>query len=333
MQIFELVDFLDQIERVLDDGRQVLVGDLFLLVGEVYETFVNFLQLFFVQPEADRLAPGQQAVLARMFAEHDRTLGNADRLGRHDLVRERLLDHAILVHARFVRERILSDDRLVAGYHEAGHRAQQFRCLIDFLTVDARVERQLVLARAYRHHNLLEGRVAGALADTVDGALHLARAEPHGSQAVRDRHTEVVMTVRAQDDLFHLGRLFADHPEHCAYLGGDGIADGVGQIDDRSARFDDSPHDLRQIINVAPGRVLGRELDVLGETPRMLDGGDRVLQHLLARPPEFVFQMNVGRGDEEVNPRAGRALDGVPCGVDIRLVGPRQPRHNRILHR
>ena len=60
------------------------------------------------------------------------------------------------------------------------------------------VERQRVGAHARRHHDFLERRVAGALADAVDRALHLTRAGGDRGQRVGDRQAEIVVTVRAE---------------------------------------------------------------------------------------------------------------------------------------
>ena len=48
-----------------------------------------------------------------MLAEHERRLRHADVLGAHDFVGAAILQHAVLVNAGFVRERVAADDRLV----------------------------------------------------------------------------------------------------------------------------------------------------------------------------------------------------------------------------
>ena len=67
--------------------------------------------------------------------------------------------------------------------------------------LDGRVERQPILAHAQRHHDLLERRVAGALADAVDRALDLAHAALDRREAVGDGEAEIVVAMRAEDRL------------------------------------------------------------------------------------------------------------------------------------
>ena len=57
-----------------------------------------------------------QRVAAGVLAEHDRVGLEPDGRRVHDLVRRALLQHAVLVDARLVRERVAADDRLV-GLH------------------------------------------------------------------------------------------------------------------------------------------------------------------------------------------------------------------------
>ena len=47
----------------------------------------------------------------------------------------------------------------------------------------------------HRHHQLLQGGIAGPLPDPVDRALELAGAVLHGLQEVGDSQTQVVVAV------------------------------------------------------------------------------------------------------------------------------------------
>ena len=62
------------------------------------------------------------------------------------------------------------------------------------------------------------------------------------------------------------GRLATDEVDHPtdedAELRGNGVADGVRDVDCRGARLDDRTVDLEQEVDVGPRRVLGRELDL-----------------------------------------------------------------------
>ena len=57
---------------------------------------------------------------------------------------------------------------------------------------------KLVAADVQRHHDLLERRVARALADAVHGALDLLGAGLDPGERVRDREAEVVVAVHGE---------------------------------------------------------------------------------------------------------------------------------------
>jgi hypothetical protein len=58
-----------------------------------------------------------------VLAQHQLGLAHTDRRRIHDLVGGPLAQHAVLVDARFVRERVAADDRLVELHGVAGETA------------------------------------------------------------------------------------------------------------------------------------------------------------------------------------------------------------------
>ncbi len=79
-----------------------------------------------------------------------------------------------------MRKGVLPHDRLVALHCDAGDMAHQAAGGVEPTGLDPGVELVVVMARAQRHHHLLQGAVAGTLAQTVDGALDLPGTLPHG---------------------------------------------------------------------------------------------------------------------------------------------------------
>ncbi len=61
----------------------------------------------------------------------------------------------------------------------------------------------------------------------------------------------------------------------------------------------------------------------------MSHGPTDLLQHLLARLAQLVFQMDVGCGKERVNAWAGRAFQGFPGTSNIHFIGSRQGSNDR----
>src|SRR4051794_26843011 len=131
--------------------------------------------------------------------------------------------------------------------------------------VDARADLEVVGARPQRHDDLLQCRVAGALADAVDGALDLPRAVLDPGQGIGDGHAEVVVAVGAEDDppLADRRELFDQVAEDLAIGFRRGVADGVGEVDRRRAGLDRRLRDLLEEFQLRSAGVLGAELDVL----------------------------------------------------------------------
>ena len=181
---------------------------------------------------------------------------------------------------------------------------------------DAGAMGQRVGAHFQRHHDLFERRVAGALADAVDGALDLARARLHRGQRIGDRQPEIVMAMRRQDGASR--RCAADGREHALDVVRQRVADGVGQVDGGGAGVDRRFGDLAQEIQIAARRILGRKLHVVAIGARVRHGGGDLLEALRARDAQLVFEMNVGGGEKHVNARPRRLRQRRPGAIDVR---------------
>ena len=72
-----------------------------------------------------------------------------------------------------------------------------------------------------RDGHLLEGRIARALADAVDGALDLPRSRNRARQTVARRQPEVVLAVSRQDHVLHAHRVRLDARDQSTKLVGD----------------------------------------------------------------------------------------------------------------
>ena len=191
-----------------------------------------------------------------MLAQHQLVRRDADVLGLHDLVGELVLQHAVLMDSGFVRERVVADDRLVGRHRLSDHLRQQPRGRVDLARVDARSDAHQVVARLHRHHDFFHRAVARALADSVDRAFDLTRAVAHRRQRIRDRQPEIVVTVRAPDDLVGAGNFLAHVREHPAEFFGDRVAGSVGQIDHGRARANHLTANVDHVIPVGARRVL-----------------------------------------------------------------------------
>ena len=212
---------------------------------------------------AHLLQLGAEGVAAGVLAHHQRGLGHAHRLRRHDLVGLRVLEHAVLVDAALVREGVPADDRLVVLHRERGRRRHQLGGAVELLGIDADLVGQHVAARLDGHHDLFQRGVARALADAVDGAFDLPAAGADAGQRVGHRHAEIVVAVHREDRLLRARHLLHHGAEHLVVFLGRGVAHRVGQVDGGGAGLDGGLHAAAEIVDLGAGGVLGRPLHVL----------------------------------------------------------------------
>ncbi len=109
----------DRIRLVRDDRFQVLVEDLLLLVGGLLEARERLVQLRLAQMIAQRLQLVLERVPAGMLAQDQLALGQTNGLRVHDLIRAFVLQHAVLMDAGLVRERVAAHDGLVDLHRQA----------------------------------------------------------------------------------------------------------------------------------------------------------------------------------------------------------------------
>src|SRR5207302_2434521 len=134
--------------------------------------------------------------------------------------------------------------------------------------------------RFQRHHDFLERAVAGALADSVDRALDLARARHHGREAVGHRHAEIIVAVDREPHFVDAANVLAQVAEQLGELIRYGVADRVGYVDRARSGLDRRLDYLRQELELRARGVLGRELDVRAQLASHAHGVHRRAQNL-----------------------------------------------------
>ena len=120
---------------------------------------------------------------------------------------------------------------------------------------------EVLAARADDHRDLFERAVPRALADPVHGNLDLPGAVLDPGQRVRDRQTEVVVTVGRDHDV--VGNGLADGPHQLAELAGRRVAHRVRDVDRGGPARDRDAEALQEEVELGPGRILRGELDIL----------------------------------------------------------------------
>ena len=153
---------------------------------------------------------------------------------------------------------------------------------IQLLAGDRGLVRIAVGAHPHGHDDFFQRCIAGALADAVDGALHLARTGLHSRERVRDRQAEVVVAVRGNSNFVDAGNFFTQGANEAAVFLRHGVTDGIGNIDGGGAGCDHRFDYLAEKRDVGAGGILGREFNVRAQRLGVADGLARLLQALLA---------------------------------------------------
>ena len=182
-----------------------------------------------------------------------------------------------------------------------------------------------IAAGLQNHDDLFQRTIPGALADPVDGALHLPGAGFDGHNRIGYRQPQVVVTMHAD----HRG--VAQRPGHAAdqraVFVRHRVAHRIRNVDRAGPGLDHGQRDLVQVVGRGARAVFGRELHVVRVLPRQLHGPRGFLQHLLLGLLELVLQVNLAGGDEGVNARlfgVGQRLGGA---LHVQRAAARQRRH------
>ena len=145
--------------------------------------------------------------------------------------------------------RMSKDEVLEATVRNVAH-ARSFVDDVEFSTEDGtRTEEDFLAevigaAHFQRHHQFLHRAIAGALADAVDGAFHLARAAFDGGQGIGHRHAQVVVAVRAEHHVFGARHRRDQALEQAAHLRRCGVAERIRHVDRRRAGRDGGAYDF-----------------------------------------------------------------------------------------
>ena len=260
-----------------------------------------------------------ERVAAGMLAHDQGRLGDADIFRLHDLVGFRVLQHAILVDAAFMRERILADDGLVVLYREARDTAQHGGGTREVFGFHTGRIRQRVVADAQRHDNFFQRRIAGALAEAIDCTLHLAGPIGHGADGVGDREAEIVVAMRRPDHLVGIGDSLDQAAEQRAIFVRVGITDRVRNIDRGRAALDGDIDTFAQEVELGARCIFCAPLDIVDEVAGLADRPADSFQHGIRPHLQLVLHVYGAGGDESVDTRARSVVDGFAAARDVLL--------------
>mmetsp|Transcript_26483 Transcript_26483/g.57558 ORF Transcript_26483/g.57558 Transcript_26483/m.57558 type:complete len:712 (+) Transcript_26483:185-2320(+) len=336
LELLEVPELGGLVELVREDGEEVLVLHAAALrLRHQLEPVEHLHQLVPLQRHPQRLEARLKGVAAGVLAQEDsrRVLAHdADALGLDDLVCGLVLEHAVLVDAGLVREGVLPHDGLVRLHGHARVLRHHARGEGDVLDAQAREQAVHVVlaAEVERHRHLLEGGVAGALADAVDGALDLARPVHRPREGVAGGEAEVVLAVRRDHHVVRPGGVRLDLCNQVAELVRDRDAHRIRDVDGCSARLDHLPEDPVQELGLGASGILWAELNIrAAQAPAILNRLNRKCDNLILSLLQLVLHVNFAGRDERVDAWALCVLHGRPGRINVLLVGARKSADDR----
>ena len=83
---------------------------------------------------------------------------------------------------------------------------------------------------------------------------------------------------------------------------GESVAHGIRDVENRRAGVNGDSKHFAEVIDLAAGCIFGRELDFIGEATRQTYRLPGHLNDFGAGLLQLVFEVDVGGGDESVNP-------------------------------
>src|SRR5688572_3668744 len=118
--------------------------------------------------KAELLYAFAKCVSAAVLTEHQVGAREPHILRPHDLVGRVMLEHAVLMNAGFVRERVFTDDGFVARNRHTGDLRHQATGWKKACRKNPGMHAEHILASLDRHDGFLERAIAGTFADAVD---------------------------------------------------------------------------------------------------------------------------------------------------------------------
>ncbi len=145
----------------------------------------------------------------------------------------------------------------------------------------------------------------------------MARALLHSRQRVRDRQSKIDVAVRRDRNFFNAGNFLTQRADELAVFLGHAVADVIGNVNRGGAGRDYGFDDLTEKWDVGAGGVLGREFNVVAQRLGVPDGAARLLQALLPRDAQLVFQVNVRGRQKNVDTRMRGSQQRLPGPVNV----------------
>eukprot|EP01137_Pigoraptor_chileana_P015167 Opistho-2@70777 len=262
-----------------------------------------------------------EGVASRMLPEDEVAL-QSHCFRSDDFVCLLMLEHAVLVNARFVRKCIGSHNGLVGLHDHASVRRDHSTRSHNLRRVNLGVHGKVLCMRVNGHNDLFQRCVSRSLANAVDCDLHLPRSIAHSCESVCSCKPKVIVAVGRPHDLVCAGRVFHEVSDNLPILLRGVVPDRIRDVQSCRAGFNGRTQNSDKKVPVAASSILGAKLDVGAETTRIGHGPLDLGNALLARYLQLVLQMDVACCKKSVDAVEGSVADGVVGAIDVLLLGP-----------
>ena len=273
-----------------------------------------FLVPQFLETHEDRIGSGLAQIKAKLLKTHDHGVASAvfgqgqvgaapTHIARiHDLVSLAFFEDSVLMNSGTVGEGVLSDDCLASGDLQAAEAADHARGLEDLPCRDpGRKPRENIGPCLDRHDHLLQGGIAGSLADAVEGSLDLTGTGLDGRKGIGNGHAQIVVAMDADDRFPDIPDMRAQIADQVGILPGHGIADRVRNVHRGCAGLDCCLDNFGQKLGLRARGILGRELDVGHHGLGLPHSLRRQPQDLLVCFAQLVLSVDLGGGQEDMD--------------------------------
>ena len=315
----QLVGFLDVGHLRGDQRTDVIVVNLFFLVGQFFETLKSTVELFVTRGKTEFGKFVFEGGTPRVLAQHQRIVQiQSDLFRAEDFVGELVFEDTVLVDPALMGKSVFAHDGLVGLRLDTGDGGDQAAGGIDLTGVDLRMQVTVIVGADIEcHDHLFEGGIAGTFPQSVDGALDLAGPLVHRFEGVGDGQTQVVVVVHRDDGAS--GHMINEFSDPNSYFIGHEDADGIGDVDRPGSRFDSGGDNLLHEAHVAPSGIFEAELHILDKGTGVGDGIDGTADHFVGGHLELVLHVDGAGGDEGVDATLGGFGDGITGGFDVAL--------------
>ena len=312
--------------------QYIIVVDIFLLISQLQEFFVNLIQLILFQINPQDIQAVLQCSTPATGSQYDRVIIDTHIVRINNLIGLYILQDTVLMDTGRVCKSIPSDNRLIRLYrhiHQTGYHAA---CRINLLGIDICLNIDFVMTLD-NHSDFFECSVTGTFTDTVNCNFHLTGTVQDTCYSVCSCHTQIVVamsrdnciinTVYMVNQVFNLGTIFRRQT----------VTGRIRNVHHRSTGFNNSFYHTCQIFIIRTACIFCIKFHIIHKTTRIFYSSYRTFDNFFTVRIEFVFDMRIRSSDTCMNPFVLSKLQCVYSYINIFLNSTGQGTNSRPGHR